>query len=408
MAETHLILSGDIGGTNTRLCLFSVDQQEATFGDDHDTINHKIVFYKEYKNGQFGFFKDALYTFFSDAEKALKTSDVVPKTACIAVAGPVSQDHVMMTNIGWVIDAREIERLFSIPVARLINDFLANGYGLLTLDDAQTITLQDGEADPTAPIACLGAGTGLGVVFLTPNPVDGQYEAFASEGGHCEYAPRNALERDLLKFLQEKFKGRISVERVVSGKGLVNVYEFLRSKFPEQVYVNIDKQIMNAPSEGAKYIGAHLHDNTLCKQTFEIMFRAYGATAGNLGLTYLPYGGIYIAGGIILKTMELVTGPDTEFMEAFHDKGRVKGVLKNVPLKVVTAEDLGMRGAHVVASRELQKLLGSTSSENKWDAVQKIGINADRSDSGVMFAVGAATLAIAAAMYFRQHMWGRT
>lgn len=208
--------------------------------------------------------------------------------------------------------------------------------------------------DPTAPIACIGAGTGLGEVFLTPSG-DGLYEAWASEGGHVEFAPHNQLEFELLLFLQKKFKGRVSIERIASGMGLVNVYEFLRQKFPDQIVEEHDALILGEATEGAKHIGALMDKDRLCMQSMELMVASYGSEAGNLGLNFLPYGGLYIAGGIAVKILKLIEGHNSKFMKNFRDKGRVSGALDNIPVKVVTAPDLGMRGAHVVAARNYHK-----------------------------------------------------
>lgn len=149
-----------------------------------------------------------------------------PDCACFAVAGPVSNNCVRFTNLeSWSIDGDELQASLGIKRVRLVNDFLAVGYGLLTLDEAkECYVLQHAQKQVNAPIACIGAGTGLGECFLTPD-IDGTYTCFPSEGGHAEFAPKDEIEMELLHHLKERFiqRHRISVERVVSGSGLANV-----------------------------------------------------------------------------------------------------------------------------------------------------------------------------------------
>lgn len=223
--------------------------------------------------------------------------------------------------------------------------------------------LQEGEEDLTKPIAVIGAGTGLGQVFMTPHSIDGLYEAFPSEGGHVEYAPRDQREFDLLEFTKKALGGRVSVERIVSGRGIVNVYEFLYARDEAAAAAKgeelsaaakaVHAEVMAEVAEGGKIVGAHESDDARCAEAMEIMISAYGAETGNLGLKFMPFGGLYIAGGIVLKVLHhFKDGGAGEFMDAFRDKGRLSPELARVPLKIVLAPDLGIRGAHVVANRE--------------------------------------------------------
>ena len=189
---------------------------------------------------------------------------------------------------------------------------------------------QEGKEDRSAPIGVIGAGTGLGEVFMTPRGGDGVYEAWPSEGGHVEFAPRNELEFECLQFIKQKLGGRVSVERVVSGTGLVNVYEFLRSKFPEHIVARYDDEIMRETKEGGALIGKYSSEDKLCKQSMAFMLESYGAETGNLGLKFMPYGGLYIAGGIITKVLHHVNKKDSVFMKAFRDKGRLSTALYDV------------------------------------------------------------------------------
>lgn len=360
-----LLLAGDIGGTNSRFCLYEVAsvQGGGLLNPDAALGGNKLKFEKRYKNEDFQLFHDVVTAFFHDAKTFLKLDTLHVVTGCIAVAGPVATNKCALTNIGWQISGRSIESAFKIGKVRLVNDFVAAGYGTLTLDETHVRTLQKGHADSTKPIAVIGAGTGLGQVFMTPSADSGLYEAFPSEGGHVEFAPRDQLEFDLLEFVKAKLGGRVSVERIVSGRGIVTVYEFLWARHKKTNGIELDKdmppkmlelyQKVMQSTEGGKVIQENETKDELCRHCISMVLSAYGAETGNLGLKFMPYGGLFIAGGIILKLLHHFGGNDSEtFMKAFRTKGRLSPELDRIPLKIVLAPDLGIRGAHVVANRQ--------------------------------------------------------
>jgi len=392
MPGSQLILAGDIGGTNSRFVLYEAVVAPGAVAPDEVVGNNKMLYSNNYKNAPFATFNDVLAQFIRDAGI---TAPIV--AGCLAVAGPVVKDRVTFTNVGWVIAARELETIFGIKTIRLVNDFVANGYGTLTLDDSECVVLQEGKEDRSAPIGVIGAGTGLGEVFMTPRGGDGVYEAWPSEGGHVEFAPRNELEFECLQFIKKKLNGRVSVERVVSGTGLVNVYEFLRSKFPQDIVARYDDEIMRETKEGGALIGKHSADDQLCKQSLAFMLESYGAETGNLGLKFMPYGGLYIAGGIITKVLHHVQKEDSAFMKAFRDKGRLSTALYDIPLKVVLANDLGIRGAHVVANREMYASDSSVQSPDE----SAMPFAAASDESKAMFLIGAAALVAGAFAFFK-------
>ena len=220
------------------------------------------------------------------------------------------------------------------------------------------LTLQDVAPRPGAPIACVGAGTGLGECFLAAAGPDADYVAFPSEGGHAEFAPRNELELEMLAFLKDRFseKNRISVERVVSGPGLANIYDFLRAKFPHAVCDAADARILAADAQrGALIAEAAAEGDELCSRALDILFSAYGSEVGVAALKWLPYGGLYVAGGLAPKNINRIRG-ETEFMAAYYDKGRLSPLLRKVPVYVVMNEDVGLRGAHLLAYRALRSM----------------------------------------------------
>ena len=192
---------------------------------------------------------------------------------------------------------------------------------------------------------------------MTPNS-DGNYQCFPSEGGHAEFTPRDDIQIGLLKYLKMKFNHhhRVSVERVVSGTGLVNIYEFLSQTYPELVDEDIHAKIQSAGDLKGRVIATN-QQNVICKQTMEIFITSYGAEAGVAALKWLPYGGLYLTGGLTPRNIDLIRGRDGPFMTALLDKGRVSGMLCSIPIYAVLADNLGERGAHLMSFKLMQKVV---------------------------------------------------
>ncbi|NEP07511.1 MAG: glucokinase [Okeania sp. SIO4D6] len=223
-----------------------------------------------------------------------------PEKACFAIAGPVVNNTVKLTNLPWMLDAKLLENELGVSQVSLINDFEAVGYGILGLTDNDLETLQVGELQGDTPIAVIGAGTGLGECFLIRG--SGTVRVYATEGGHADFAPRSELEFDLLKYLLAKHNiDRVSVERVVSGMGIVAIYQFLRDRKSAAESPEIAELVRKWETEigsseitvdpGAVIGKAALEkSDRLCDKTLELFVGAYGAEAGNLALKLLPYG----------------------------------------------------------------------------------------------------------------------
>lgn len=363
-------ICGDIGGTNSRFQLFVIARNDNSIGvpvKSGKLPSGALKFSQKYHNENYTSFAQVLRQFLMDSQ-----SPSTPVTACFAVAGPVKDNAAFLTNRGsWEINGAVLERELNIQTVRIVNDFLAIGYGLLTLDEAtECVTLQDAPKNPAAPIACIGAGTGLGECFLTPD-ANGKYSCYPSEGGHAEFAPRNELESGLLNFLKHKFeqKHRVSVERVISGRGLMNVYEYLSLTFPERIDSDVHQKILAAGDQQGAVIATN-QQCLLCKQTMDIFITAYGAEAGVAALKWMPFGGLYLTGGLTPKNIDLIRAPNGPFIQAMLDKGRVSGMLSAVPVFAVLVEDVGERGAHLVAFQEYQRIRSSAAS-SKPDALVK-------------------------------------
>lgn len=338
------LLAGDIGGTKTILRLVEVTEvtlTEKTF---------KTIKEAQYISANFPDLVPLVQEFLA------QDNYIKPQLACFAIAGPVVNNTCNLTNLNWVLDAQRIEIELEIPKVSLLNDFAANSFGILGLKDFEVHTLQEREAKEDAPIAVIGAGTGLGEAFLVPQGK--KHQIFASEGGHADFAPRNDLETDLLKYLRQKLNiSHVSVERVVSGQGIASIYQFLRdSNFaPESSEIGERIKLWEQEKESSKTIdpaatisqAAFKQSDRLCEKTMEIFIEAYGAETGNLALKLLPYGGIYIAGGIAAKILPLMQ--DGRFLNTFKDKGRVSPLVESIPVHIVLNPQVGLVGSVLYA-----------------------------------------------------------
>lgn len=406
-----LLLAGDVGGTNARLVLYAVpppsSPQTAPSSPDpsHEaTSSHVSILHRTYKSADYPSFSSVISAFLLEASTALPTLlQLMPRppgehplplgglaAAAFAVAGPVEGGRINFTNReGWILDSAGLAEEFGIPAVELVNDFVANGYGVLTLTPEETVVVQDGKAVRGGVMALIGAGTGLGQCFLTADTGgNGEYTAWGSEGGHVDWAPTTATQARLLRFLHKRFGSgfdtdggvtplspseladaasvdssaaaplaaasdeprlpRISVERVVSGRGLANIYAFLSSTRSGSINPPIHETIV-ASAEPGRAIAAGAYNCSLCAATMDLFFDAYATAVGNVALTYLPTGGLYVAGGIAPKNMEYVTAKG--WADALRRKGRLSGVVASMRVAVVVKEDLGLRGAHIVANR---------------------------------------------------------
>jgi len=355
-----LILAADCGGTTTRLKLYAVDPHAPII--EKEQPPGRVIFADEYPNILFKSFEKIIETFFEDAAHRWGSDLQRPKVAVFAIAGIVTANQCRYTNLDWIVNGSEIAETFKIGRVEIINDFVAQGYGVLTLSDQEVAVLNDAPPRHGAPVAVLGAGTGLGVTFLTIGQ-DGLYNAYPSEAGHMEFAPRgegsNELQLDLLKHLKIKVSGytRVSTERVVSGKGICNVYEFLAYKYPDRTNEHIHSQFSMRPWD-TSIIAMNNWPGSLCEDALKIFASCYGAFAGTIGITLMPFRGIYLTGGVTNKLQEWLIR-DGSFMKAYRDKGRVSTMLTGIPLYLAKGDDMGQRGAHLRSVRLLHEFKAS-------------------------------------------------
>lgn len=348
-----ILLAGDIGGTKTILRLVKSEPTSTQELPEQTTL-----YEQPYASQEFPDLVPMVRKFLAAAAQKLGDT-VTPEQACFGIAGPVIKDTCKLTNLSWSLEAARLKQELQVAQARLINDFVAVGYGVLGLSDRNLHTLQPGLPDANAPIAVIGAGTGLGEGFLIPQ-LNG-YRVFATEGGHTDFAPRAELEFHLSRYLLEKYNiDRVSVERVVSGMGIVGIYQFLRDREASRESPTLAEVFKTWEQEIGKEektvdlaaeisIAAIKQQDYLCQKTMELFVEAYGAEAGNLALKILPYGGLYIAGGIAAKILPLMQ--QGNFMHAFLQKGRMRTLLEQVPVHIVLNPEVGLIGAALCAAQ---------------------------------------------------------
>lgn len=324
------ILAGDVGGTKTILALY-----EQRHGKGVQELRSE-----RYVSGDFPGIAPMIRRFLAEGETVDR--------AGIGVAGPVVNDTCRATNLPWELDARRLERELGIPHIHLVNDFAAVGLGISALSPDDLAVLQEGTADPNGPVVAIGAGTGLGEAIVIPNGTHSH--VISTEGGHTDFAPRNEEEIALLRFLWRRHGGRVSVERVVSGPGLISLYDFVVEEGLATTTDAVRRRMRD--EDRAKVIGdaALEHSDPACVKAVDMFVSAYGAEAGNLALTLLPTGGIYLAGGIAPRLVGPLQGET--FRKAFLSKGRMSYLLENMPVKVIMNTRVGLLGARVAATQD--------------------------------------------------------
>lgn len=340
------LLAGDIGGTKTILRLFLLDDRS---GDGMVSIAQA-----EYPSQTYGDLVPLVQDFLTMVRQ--QGHGVNPLGACFALAGPVVNQRCRLTNLRWDLSHDRLAQDLNLHQVTLINDFVGVGYGVLGLGPEQLCYLQQGTPDPSAPIGVLGAGTGLGECFLAPWG-GGEYRAYATEGGHTDFAPRSPLEFALRQYLLERdHLERVSVERVVSGQGIVAIYQFLRDHEGRSEDATLGAKIRDWEQEKTPdlqpggLIAQAAHHDPLCQETLQLFMDAYAVEAGNVALKLLPQGGLYLAGGIAPKNLPWLQ--NDRFLQLLKAKGRVSGVLDDLPIAVVLAQDVGLIGAAIKAKQD--------------------------------------------------------
>ncbi|NPA49340.1 MAG: glucokinase [Thermodesulfobacteria bacterium] len=316
-----MILAGDLGGTKSLLALYSKEGPT------------RPRFLKEYPTRAFKSPLSLLQTYLQEVGAS-------PETISLAVAGPVLRGRVHMVNVGWRFSATSISKKLGVEKTILLNDLEALAYAIPHLARRYFLTLKPGRVDRRGNVAVLAAGTGLGRSFLVrkhaPFPVP-----VATEGGHVEFAPWDDLTWEFHRFLVSRF-GHASVERVVSGPGIENIYRFLCEKEGQTPLLKSAAEI------GPQGLAGKDH---LARRALELFSYAYGREAGNSALLSLATGGVVLAGGVTLKLLPFLRETPF-FLQAFLDKGRLREFVEEVPVKVLTHPYPVLLGAALFAKHQ--------------------------------------------------------
>lgn len=328
------ILAADIGGTKTELAIFDLEQLS---GASYPEPIFGMRFLNRDQNG-----------FITMLRNFILQANIPVQIACFAVAGAVREGHSRMPNLAWDIDEHEIRIALGIEPVVLINDLEATAYGMLTLPPEKLMVINSGVGDAHGNAALIAAGTGLGEAILLRDR-KGEYHVSASEGGHTDYAPSTETEIELLRYLWSSF-GHVSWERVLSGSGIVNIYNFLSHTgyFPE--LTEITARISDADDRAAAITKiAQAGESPLCVKVLDMFLHNYGAAAGNLALKALATGGLYIGGGIAPKLVQNLSKGG--FMQAFNKKGRFSELMTNIPVKLILEPKTALLGSAVYTTK---------------------------------------------------------
>ena len=336
-----MILAGDVGGTKVHLALYNFAGGRLAAVRDH-----------KFPATEYATLDEVVKAFLAQAGETKE--EIV--AACFGCPGPVRDGRLKLTNLPWTLDERDLQKSLGIEHIFLINDLVANGYGIPELAPESVFTLHKGDASSVGHRGLVSAGTGLGEALLIWDAKKQRHTPLPSEGGHCDFAPRTDREIELLNYLRRTLKGRVSFERVVSGIGIKNVYAFLRDdqKMEEPAWLR-ERMAVEDPNA---VIGQCAEDGSseICFETLQIFTSAFGAEAGNVALKVLAMGGIYLGGGIapkILKTMR-----DGQFMKAFLDKGRLSPLLEALPVRIILDDTCALLGAAAFAEAKAAEISG--------------------------------------------------
>jgi glucokinase len=310
------IIAADVGGTKTRL----------VFSDSKEPIN--VLYEARYSSGEFDGFESLLKTFIHDSG----TSGTQIDALTLALPGLVDGDSARLTNLPWVIEKQALKDSFGINHVSFMNDFQASAFGTGQLLEEDRIILNPGQLKKNAVRVAVGAGTGLGVAWVLGDEKTAC--AYDTEGGHIDFAPIDDEQIRLLQFLQKRY-AHVSYERLLSGAGLVNIYEFCAGKQGAEISAEwVNRQSKNIES---------------ADRALSLFVQIYGAYIGNIALIFKPYGGIFITGGVAAKMLQKMQSKS--FINAYLNKGRMSTLVEQIPVYLVTNERIGVLGAMSEAAK---------------------------------------------------------
>ena len=325
-----MLLVGDIGATHARLALIS---------PEHGLT--RPIREANLPSRRYASLEAAVREFLTPAPQGPIES------AVFAVAGPVVGGRADLTNLGWIVDEGALSAALSIPIVRLLNDLVALAYAVPGLPSDAVRTLQRGEPTPCGAIAVVAPGTGLGQAFVTWD--DAGYRAHPSEGGHADFAPADQLQEELLAWLRGRFD-QVSYERVCSGSGLPNLYDFLKARGTEKEEPWLAERLAASEDRSPVIVDAAFDPrspSSLALASLELFASILAAEAGNAALRVLATGGVYLGGGMPRRILPLLER--ASFVERFRDKDRMAHLLVGIPVHVIVARGVALSGAAHVA-----------------------------------------------------------
>jgi glucokinase len=317
-----MILAGDIGGTNARLAYFQPQNGHL-----------RLVSERVYPSREHSELGEIVTQFLED-------SDTRPEVACFGIAGPVRNGRVETSNLPWIVEQSRLAKQIHLPATLLINDLEANAWGIAALAAADLVPLNKVSGPTVGNQGVIAPGTGLGEAGLFWDGT--RHHVFACEGGHTDFGPQGDLQIELVRFLERRF-GHVSYERILSGPGLVNVYEFLLESGCGKEAPELAAAIQKGDPAAAISRAAVDNSCPLAVKALDLWVAVYGAEAANLALKVMATGGLFLAGGISPKILTKLTGP--AFMKSFVEKGRLRPLLESIPVQVVMNDKAGLLGA---------------------------------------------------------------
>ncbi|MBU0987765.1 MAG: glucokinase [Proteobacteria bacterium] len=315
-------LAGDIGGTKTNLGLFKRGRRRP-----------RMTAFQSFSSREPGGLEALV-------EKFLARHAVTVAGACFGIAGPVTGGSSKPTNLPWAVSEKVLARRFGWPHVRLVNDLAATAMAIPVLARPELLALNRAKSRKGRPLALVAPGTGLGQALLIYH--GGRYIPVPSEGGHADFSPNNTEEVDLWRYLHKRF-GHVSLERVLSGPGLANIYFWLKDTGRYREPAWLARKITDADPSQTITAAALKRRTPLCVAALDMFIALLGAAAGNLALIGATFGGVYLGGGISPKIIPFLQ-KDT-FMAAFTRKGRFKGLLEKIPVKVIQNDTAALLGA---------------------------------------------------------------
>jgi len=320
-------IAGDIGGTKSWLGLFPPSQ---------NTNQLESVFEHIYPSADFDDAYQLIERFIADCKQQLNNDTFDIHTLCLALPGIVNDDQAQLTNLDWHLDAKTFKQQHSLKNVVFLNDFQAAAEGVATLTEHDYRIINQAPAKTGGIRSITGAGTGLGLAWM--QLINGNYQAFATEGGHTDFAPADAEQEALLAFLRQQYQ-QVSWEHLLSGDGICRIYQFYCQQHDHKDTTKTAAEINQAAQA----------NDALAQQTLQLFSRIYASWIGNVALLYQPLGGIYIAGGVSSHLVDYLLQDD--FLIHCFNKGKMTHLVKNTPIYLITNTRLGLQGAALVAQR---------------------------------------------------------